>query len=92
MKTPIPFVSLAKKFFESDPVIVARHLETMPADEVMEVFKSVSPSLAVEVFKQFHDSTKATLAERLPQDFFVKFIHSQCLTYLHISIYYRYDQ
>ncbi len=74
MPTQSTFLSLAKKFFESDPGTVARHLETMPSEQVVDVFKKVSPALALEVFKHLHDNTKAILSEKLPSELFVKFI------------------
>ncbi|MCB9772219.1 MAG: magnesium transporter [Candidatus Omnitrophica bacterium] len=73
MKNQLPLVALTKKFFETDPGMVARHLETMPAEEVIEVFNKVSPLVALEAFKHLHDSTKAQLADKLSNELFIKF-------------------
>ncbi len=70
-----PFVALVKKIAENDPLSAARHLQTMSTEEVVSILCHIPPTLALEIYKCLHDSTKALLADRLPQELFIKFVH-----------------
>ncbi|MSR77207.1 MAG: magnesium transporter [Candidatus Omnitrophica bacterium] len=68
------FVPLIQKYFESDPVTAAHHLETLDEDQAVDVLKSLSPSLCARVVLYLPDAFAASLLQKVPTEFFKEIV------------------
>lgn len=94
--TTTPLLPLVEKYFETDPVGAAHHLETMSEEEAVSILKTLPPRLSAEVVHHLPESFTAILLRHLPPDIFKDIVErldaQQCTTiFLHLPSEKRYQ-
>lgn len=72
MTTQAPLLPIFKQYFEKDPLIAARALETLSSEEAVNLLKAIPSGMAVKLLNRVNDACGATLLEELPKDSFDK--------------------
>lgn len=68
------FVPLIHKYFETDPMTAAHHLETLDDEQASEVLRSIPPLLAARVVQHLPDGVAAVLLQKVPQEHFKEIV------------------
>ncbi len=64
------FAFLLRPFFEKDPVLAARSLETLPEEQAVDILGALPPSLAGAVFAHLEIHCAANVLKNLPSHLF----------------------
>ena len=70
MSEPAAFLPLVRNYFENNLAAAARNLETMPEEQVVEILRSLPPSLAARAVCQLQVSYAAAMLKDAEADLF----------------------
>jgi magnesium transporter len=71
-----PLLPYVEKFFEYDPLIATRALETMDEDEAIEILKNLPPAVSTKIFSNLQVNYAAALLKEIPASTFKEVVES----------------
>ena len=72
MRDNKPFLTLVNRYFQEDPLRAAHAIETMSAEEAVEVIKGLPTTVATKTISLIDDGIASEILKKLPRSVFIK--------------------